>query len=240
MAKNGKWVVALTGASGMRYGLRLLQVASKLVNELHVVISEAGLRVLNDEDGVKCSFAKLSPTALFGEQRENVFFYNPNNIGATIASGSMLCEGMVVIPCSMSTLAAIATGNSQNLVHRAADVTLKEGRKLIIVPRETPLSAIHLEHMLKLARLGVSVVPAMPGFYHQPQSVQEIVDMLVMKVLDQMGIESSLVRRWGEQQVALPEHRRTERLSHESSVAIGGEPPARAEAALVAPHRVKG
>ena len=124
--------------------------------------------------------------------------YNVKDIGARIASGSALFSGMVVVPCSMGTLGAISSGLCQNLIHRAADVTLKEGRKLILVPRETPLSAIHLENMLKLSRIGAVILPAMPGFYHQPVAISDLVDMLVMKILDQMGLSSNLVTRWKE------------------------------------------
>jgi 4-hydroxy-3-polyprenylbenzoate decarboxylase len=198
MESKGKWIVGVTGASGMAYALRLIQVVSAAVEELHVVFSEAALRVLKEEEGIKISFNKLSAEALFGERRDNVVFHNVKDIGAVIASGSALFDGMVIVPCSMGTLGAIASGLSQNLVHRAADVTLKEGRKLIIVPRETPLSAIHLENMLKLSRLGVTILPAMPGFYHQPRSIQELVDMLVVKIMDQMRIPSNLISRWGE------------------------------------------
>lgn len=188
----------------MKYALRVLEVLSEQVAEVHIVFSEAGLRVLREEEGKSLSLSRLSCEALIGKPRSNVFFYNPRDIGASIASGSMLVDGMVVVPCSMGTLAAIAHGTSQNLLHRAADVTLKERRRLVLVPRETPLSAVHLRNMLTLAELGVSVVPAMPGFYHQPASVQDLVDMMVMKILDQMQISNRLVPRWKEGSVAEP------------------------------------
>lgn len=199
-----RWIVALTGASGITYGLRLVQELSKRIDELHVIFSEAALRVLAEEEGIKLSYSALSCEALIGEPLGNVQFHNPRDIGASVASGSMIFEGMAIVPCSMATLGAIACGAPQNLVHRAADVCLKEGRKLIIVPRETPLSAIHLENMLKLSRLGVTVLPAMPGFYHQPASVRDLVDMLVMKILDQMGVQNELVRRWNGESAAVP------------------------------------
>ncbi|MBN8549411.1 MAG: UbiX family flavin prenyltransferase [Deltaproteobacteria bacterium] len=197
---HGRWVIALTGASGMRYALRLLDVASQHLAELHVIISEAALRVLREEENLKISYSNVSTELLFGREARNVFFYNPRDIGAKVASGSALLDGMVVVPCSMGTLAAIANGMSENLVHRAADVTMKEGRRLVIVPRETPLSAIHLENMLKLTRFGVRVVPAMPGFYHRPRNLEEVIDMMVMKILDQMGVHIDLVSRWKEAQ----------------------------------------
>lgn len=194
--QQGRWVVGVTGASGMRYALRLLQVLSSSVAEVHVVFSDSALRVLSEEEGRKLSFSTLSGESLFGEHRENLFFHNSRDIGCSIASGSSLVNGMVIVPCSMSTLGCIAAGAPQNLVHRAADVVIKEGRKLILVPRETPLSAIHLENLLKLSRCGVAIVPAMPGFYAQPKTIEDLVDMMVMKILDCMGIPNSLVARW--------------------------------------------
>lgn len=192
------WVVGVTGASGVRYALRLLEVLPPLVGQVHVVFSDAALRVLNDEEAMAINSASLSMEKLTNTSPSNVTFYNSRDIGARIASGSMLATGMVVIPCSMATLGAIAHGIPNHLVHRAADVTMKEGRKLILVPRETPISAIHLQNMLTLSKLGVSIVPAMPGFYHQPKSVEDMVDQFVMKVLDSMGVKHSLGRRWKE------------------------------------------
>ena len=192
------WVIGVTGASGVRYATRLLEVLPPLVKEVHVVFSDAALRVLNDEEGIAVNAAALSLERLIGKNFSNVTFYNPRDIGARIASGSMLTTGMVVIPCSMATLGAIAHGIPTHLVHRAADVHMKEGRKLILVPRETPLSPIHLENMLKLSQYGVRIVPAMPGFYTRPQSVEDVVDQFVMKVLDSMGVCHSLGSRWKE------------------------------------------
>lgn len=180
----------------MRYGLRLLQVLAESVSEVHAVFSEAALRVLAEEEGKKISQSELSAERLFGAEQENITFYRPRDIGATIASGSAVFDGMVICPCSMNTLAAVASGYASNLVTRAADVTLKEGRRLVIVPRETPLSSIHLENMLRLTKCGVRVVPAMPGFYHQPETIDDLVDMLVMKILDQMAIPNELAKRW--------------------------------------------
>lgn len=193
-----KWIVALSGASGMRYGIRLIDVLADTVGEVHVIISEAGIRVIREEEGLKLSYAGLSTERLFGRQCDNVSFYNPRDIGAAMASGSARFFGMAIVPSSMSTLAAVAHGVGHNLIHRAADVCLKEGRRLVIVPRETPLSSIHLENMLTLSRAGAAVVPAMPGFYHRPACLEELVDMMVMKVMDSMGIPSELVPRWKE------------------------------------------
>jgi 4-hydroxy-3-polyprenylbenzoate decarboxylase len=191
-----KWIVGVTGASGMPYALRLLEVLASQVKEVHVVFSEAALRVLQEEEDIAVSPSRISSQVLFGREIPTMFFYNPKDIGAVIASGSALFEGMVIVPCSMGTLGAVAQGYGQNLVHRAADVTIKEGRRLVIVPRETPLSKIHLRNMLSLAEMGVSIVPAMPGFYHKPQGISELVDMMVMKILDQMRIPNALAARW--------------------------------------------
>jgi 4-hydroxy-3-polyprenylbenzoate decarboxylase len=189
-------VIGISGASGMRYARRLIDVLEAAGLELHLVISEAGLRVMAEEEGLKTSASQLSADALIGRESSRVKFYPSKDIGAAIASGSFKVAGMVICPCSMDTLASIATGVSMNLLQRAADVTIKERRPLILVPRETPLSAIHLENMLKLARLGVAIVPAMPGFYHSPKNIEELVDMQVMKITDQMGLALSLVKRW--------------------------------------------
>jgi len=193
---QAKWIVAITGASGICYALRLIDLLSQAVAEVHVVLSDAGLRVLREEEQIKVSHSNLTSKQLLGVDRSNIYFYNPRDIGATIASGSALFEGMLIVPCTMGTLAAVSSGISANLIQRAADVTLKEGRRLIMVPRETPLSAIHLENMLKLSKLGVTIFPAMPGFYQNPQSINELVDLLVMKILDQMGVHTELVERW--------------------------------------------
>jgi 4-hydroxy-3-polyprenylbenzoate decarboxylase len=197
------WVVGVTGASGVRYASRLLSVLPSLVDEVHVVFSEAALRVLNDEEGIALNAASLSLEKLCGVSANNVTFYNCRDIGARIASGSMRTSGMVVIPCSMSTLGALAHGIPTHLVHRAADVTMKEGRPLLIVPRETPLSPIHLENMLALARYGVKIIPAMPGFYTKPDSVDDLIDQFVMKVLDSMGLDHRIGKRWKESDAGL-------------------------------------
>jgi 4-hydroxy-3-polyprenylbenzoate decarboxylase len=192
------WVVGVTGASGVRYACRLLALLPALVDEVHVVFSEAALRVLHDEEGVAINAASLTLEKLCGIEASNVTFYNCRDIGARIASGSMRTSGMVIIPCSMATLGALAHGIPTHLVHRAADVTMKEGRPLLIVPRETPLSPIHLENMLTLARYGVKIIPAMPGFYTRPESVEDLIDQFVMKVLDSMGLDHHIGKRWKE------------------------------------------
>ena len=191
-----RWVIGVTGASGIRYALRLIECAAAHSDELHVTFSDAAVRVMQEEEGMRISGSQLSTETLLGKKIPNVYFYNPKDIGARIASGSFITEGMVIIPCSMSTLGAIAHGVHSHLVHRAADVVIKEKRKLIVVPRETPLSVIHLENLLKLANLGAQILPAMPGFYHRPSSIEDLVDMLVMKIMDGMGIHADLVTRW--------------------------------------------
>lgn len=194
-----RWVIGVTGASGTVYARRLIEVllAERPDAELHIVFSEAALRVMREEEGISTSVSKLDFVSLFGaEAAARSHLYNNRDIGAAIASGSFRTSGMVIVPCSMATLAAVACGFGDKLIHRAADVVLKERRKLIIVPRETPLSNIHLENMLVLSKAGAIVAPAMPGFYHRPSSISELVDMQVMKILDLMGCPVNLVERW--------------------------------------------
>jgi 4-hydroxy-3-polyprenylbenzoate decarboxylase len=188
--------VGITGASGACYGLALLKELLSASVEVHLVISDAGFRVLFDEEGIKCNFRVIREQGLPGIAAADITVYDSRDIGARIASGSAAFTGMVICPCSMGTLGAIAHGLSSNLIHRAADVTLKEGRPLLLVPRETPLSSIHLENMLKLSQAGCRIIPAMPGFYHKPESILDVVNMQVMKILDQMGIRKNLVSRW--------------------------------------------
>ncbi len=197
ITKRG-WIVGLTGASGAAYGVRLVERLTELGFPVHLVVTDAGWRVLKEE--LEWDAAKRLQTieARFAGRSAPVKYYPIQDIGAAIASGTFRAEGMVVAPCSMGTLAAIAHGLSDNLLERAADVTLKEGRRLVLVPRETPLHAIHLENMLKLARMGVRIVPASPGFYHRQQTVEELIDFMVGKTLDSMGIEHELYQRWGE------------------------------------------
>ncbi|MBW7459043.1 UbiX family flavin prenyltransferase [Paenibacillus sepulcri] len=196
-----RWVVGITGASGSVYGIRLIEVLLASDVEVHLVVTESGWRVLKEELGWDTTRRQAALEDKFkAELDEGRLVFHPNaNIGATIASGSYRVEGMIVMPCSMGTLASIAHGSSNNLMSRAADVMMKEGRKLLLVPRETPLHAIHLENMLTLARLGVKIIPAMPAFYNGPQTVADMVNFLVGKVLDQLPIEHQLYRRWGDE-----------------------------------------
>lgn len=185
-------IVAITGASGSAYGIRLLQCLIEQDAEPIVLVSEAGRLVLKVEMGSD----RLSDlVGARGWQQESIA-----NVAAPIASGSVPTAGMVIAPCSMGTAAAIAHGLSQNLIHRAADVTLKERRRLIVVPRETPLHAGHLQNLLTLAHLGATVIPAMPAFYHQPATIEDLVDTVVARILDQMGLEHPMIRRWGQPQ----------------------------------------
>ncbi len=181
-------IVGITGASGSVYGMRLIEVLKKSHCEVHAVVTPSGWQVLAYECGVDEAALRQQVDVL----------YEVENIGAAIASGSFKNDAMIIVPCSMKTLGSIAAGISDNLLTRAADVTLKEGRPLIIVPRETPVHAIHLENMLKLARLGVKVIPASPGFYHKPQTMQDLIDMLVGKICDAIHIEHDLFQRWQE------------------------------------------
>ncbi|WP_207707017.1 UbiX family flavin prenyltransferase [Heliorestis acidaminivorans] len=181
-----EWIVGITGASGAIYALRLLDVMKKSDYRPHLIVSAAGERVIQEESGLTLD-----------EVSEGCQLYSVYDVGASIASGSFPARGMIVLPCSMHALAAMSLGLADNLLTRAADVTLKEGRKLIVVPRETPLHAIHLENMARLAKAGATIVPAMPAFYHEPKSIDDLVDFVVGKVLDQAGIEHALFQRWG-------------------------------------------
>lgn len=185
-SKKRKIIVGITGASGSVYGLRLIEILREAGCEVHGVVTDSGWRVLEYECNVtKADFEKLVDK-----------LYDQADVGAAIASGSFRSDAMVVVPCSMKTAASIAHGISDNLLTRAADVMLKEGRNLVIVPRETPMHAIHLENLLTLAKLGVRVIPACPGFYHRPQTLQDLIDMLVGKICDSLGIENDLFERW--------------------------------------------
>jgi len=193
------WVVGISGASGVAYGVRLVERLLDMGLPVHLVISDAGWRVLKDELGWDASKRSAALEAAFGGRKAAYRYYPNQDIGAAVASGTFRVEGMAVVPCSMGTLAAIAHGLSDNLLERAADVTLKEGRRLVLVPRETPLNTIHLQNMLTLSQMGVRIVPASPGFYNRPQTMDELIDFLVGKTLDVMGIDHELYKRWGEE-----------------------------------------
>ncbi|SDC40379.1 4-hydroxy-3-polyprenylbenzoate decarboxylase [Paenibacillus sp. UNCCL117] len=191
------WVIGITGASGAAYGVRLCRFLLSQDEHVHLIITEAGWRVLKEELGWDAAKRQAAIARQFEGLSGKLDYVPVQDIGAKTASGSFLTKGMVILPCSMGTLASLAGGASDNLLERTADVMLKEGRKLILVPRETPLHAIHLENMLKLARMGVRMIPAMPAFYQGPQTVDDMVDFIVGKVLDAMEIEHHLYKRWG-------------------------------------------
>ena len=179
-------IVALTGATGVVYGVRLLEMLQDTDVETHLVISPWGRRTLLHETSYTVDQV----------QRLADVTYLPNDQGAAISSGSFLTSGMVVAPCSMRTLASIANGHADHLIHRAADVTLKERRKLVLLVRESPLNDIHLENMLKLSRMGVVILPPMPAFYNHPHSIDDVVDHIIMRTLDQFDIHLNLAQRW--------------------------------------------
>jgi 4-hydroxy-3-polyprenylbenzoate decarboxylase len=197
----GTYIIAISGASGAPYALRLLQVLIKGNHTVSLSISGEGLSIVKDETGLMLAGSETDIQFAIEKHLDakdgQLSYFGENNMYAAIASGSNKVDAMVVIPCSMKTLSAIAHGYASTLIERAADVTLKEQRKLIIVPRETPLSAIHLRNMLTLAELGCSIIPAMPAFYHGPQKITDLVDFIVGRVLDSMGIENDLSPRWG-------------------------------------------
>lgn len=182
-------ILAVTGASGQQYAYALARALSLAEGvELHLILSEAAKKVMALEADFAPADLEALATAVHAEK----------DIAAGPASGSWRHAGMIVCPCSMASLAAIAQGLGTNLIHRAADVTLKEGGKLILVTRETPLSLIHIKNMLAAKEAGADIVPASPGFYHKPQTIEDMVNHLAGRVLDQLGVEHALFRRWGE------------------------------------------
>ncbi len=192
-----RFAVGWSGGSGIAYGLRLVEALLTAGHEVHLCATTAALRVLRHEAGHDAVTSHADLRGLFVPAlRERLFVHDLAAVEAAPASGSAGMRATILCPCSMGTLARVAHGFSSNLVERAADVALKEGRPLVVVPRETPLSVLHLENMLALARLGAVVLPAMPGFYHRPQSVQDLVDFVVGKILDRLGIAHPLIRRW--------------------------------------------
>ena len=207
-------VVAITGASGSIYAVRLLQVLLSSSRRVHLTVSPSGAEVMQQELGVLPDLSRFDAEPILsatlarsgGSRRgEHDFkfdagslrYHHYRDFSSGIASGSFLTGGMVICPCSMGTLAAVAHGQSGNLIQRAADVHLKERRKLIVVPRETPLGSIQLENMKRLSDAGAVVLPAMPGFYHKPVEIDDLVDFVVGRICDQLGVEHRLFRRWG-------------------------------------------
>lgn len=197
------YTVGITGGSGAPYALRLLDALVTIGHEVHAVVSPAGETVVQLETGVNLRGTAREKEAALAKAIEaagkpgRLRVFDHHNLAAPISSGSFPSAGMAVIPCSTGSLGRIAAGISSNLIERAADVTLKERRPLVLVPRETPLGDIHLENMLRLRRAGADIVAAMPAFYHRPKTIADLVDMIVGRVLDHLGIENTLFHRWG-------------------------------------------
>lgn len=187
--RHDKIVIGFSGASGIIYGIRLIEFLHSINMETYLIISEWAKKNIEIETDKTLEYVKSLSSVNYDNFR----------LDASVSSGSFLHDGMVIVPCSMKSLSSIANGYDDTLISRAASVTLKESRKLIIVPRETPLSRIHLENMLKLQQAGAIILPAMPGFYHKPSTIEEIVDHLVGKILDQLNIKHDLFKRWKDQ-----------------------------------------
>jgi 4-hydroxy-3-polyprenylbenzoate decarboxylase len=196
------YIVGISGGSGAPYALRLLEVLLQAGHQVKAIVSTAGEKVLELECDIKLGDSLIEKqdglrSALNVDRVETgLEVYEHKNVAAPISSGSFPCDGMVIVPCSMGTLGRIANGISNDLISRAADVTLKERRKLIVVPRETPLGHIHLRNMLLITEAGGVVLPAMPGFYHKPETIADMVDMVVSRILDHLGVDNTIFKRW--------------------------------------------
>lgn len=204
--KNMELTVAITGASGTIYAFRTLQLlaASGVVETVNLIMSGTAATVAQVEMGVNLrnpDAAKINKWLGLDESSKLIRFWQLDNLAAKPSSGSNKQEGMIIVPCSMGTLGAIASGAGTNLIHRSADVCLKEGRKLLLVPRETPYNAIHLENMLRLSRAGARILPASPGFYHRPKTIDELVEHLCFRILDQFDIPHSKKSQWTGEEV---------------------------------------
>lgn len=186
METTQRLIVGISGASGVIYGIRLLECLRELNIQTYVTVTEAAETIMKHENQITLRKIKLLSAR----------YFDVNDLTAPLSSGGFQCLGMAVAPCSMKTLAGMANGYSHNLLLRAADVILKERRRLVVVPRETPLNVIHLENMLKLARAGAIVLPAMPAFYHKPKTIDDLVNHVVGKILEALGIEHHLYKRW--------------------------------------------
>lgn len=196
-----EFTVAITGASGSIYGQRTLLhlAASGVVERLNLIMSPAAETVARVELGIDLNSGnsrRINEWVGLPAESKLIRWHRIDNIAAKPSSGSHPQQGMVIVPCSMGTLGAIASGAGTNLIHRAADVTMKEGRRLVLVPREAPYNSIHLENMLRLSRAGVHIIPASPGFYHRPQTIQELIDHLVFRILDHLGVPHSPATQW--------------------------------------------
>ena len=194
------YIVAISGASGSVYGIRLVEELVKSGIPVHLVISGTAFSIIKSETGIAFSGKTAAETTKKVHQyfaSKTVKYYSEKDLYAPASSGSFLTRGMFIVPCSMKTLSGIANGYANNLIERAADVVIKEGRRLIIAPREMPFSSIHLENMLRLSRLGATIAPPVPAFYQNPKKLQDIVDFVVGKILDSAGIKHDLFKRWG-------------------------------------------
>jgi 4-hydroxy-3-polyprenylbenzoate decarboxylase len=194
-----RYVFAISGASGAAIGIRVLRELMKSC-EVYLVISPQSFFIIREETGIDWlgktdAMTQKNARKTFGS--DNLFFCNEHDMAAPVSSGSFKTDGMFIVPCSMKTLSGVAAGYTENLIQRAADVTIKEGRPLVLSPREMPFSAIHLENMLKLARLGVKIAPPVPGFYNSPATIEDLIDFMAGRILDAMGCEHSVYRRWG-------------------------------------------
>ena len=191
--------VGIAGASGAAYAVRLLQALNSIdeVSAVHLVISSNGFILLKQEMSISVPPKNFRIEKLIGEKSSKIHYYDIMNFYSPIASGSYPTDGMVIIPCSTGTLGAIAAGTSSNLMHRGAEVVLKERKKLVLVLRETPLSQIHLENCLRVSQAGAVILPASPGFYHRPVVIQDLIDFVVARVLDQFDLKHKIGKRWG-------------------------------------------
>lgn len=193
-----KYIFAITGASGPVVGIRALKKLAE-VAEVYILISSQSFSIIKFESGIDWSGENDADIQrkireYFGS--DNIYYYSENNMAAPVSSGSFKTDGMFVVPCSMKSLSGIANGYANSLIERAADVTIKEGRPLVLSPREMPFSAVHLENMLKLARMGVKIAPPVPGFYHRPENMNDLVDFMAGKIIDAMGVEHNIYKRW--------------------------------------------
>ena len=193
------FIVAITGASGSIYGIRLIEGLLKSKHKVYLVISKQAFSIIKIETGINWTGNTASEIEKKIQKyfsSKNIKYYSENNLSAPFSSGSFITDGMFVVPCSMKTLSGIANGYANSLIERAADVMLKEGRRLILSPREMPFSAVHLENMLKLARLGVKIIPPIPAFYHKPKNIKDIIDFVVGKILDSAEVRHNIFKRW--------------------------------------------
>src|SRR4030066_558671 len=193
------YIVAISGASGAIFGLRLVEALLRAENRVYLLVSDTAFFIIKTETGVDLSGkteASVNKKVRKHFSSDNIQYFAASNLAAPVASGSFVTDGMFVVPCSMKTLSGIANGYANNLIERAADVMLKEGRRLILSPREMPFSAVHLENMLKLACLGVKIIPPVPAFYHKPKNIKDIIDFVVGKILDSAEVRHNIFKRW--------------------------------------------